>query len=1321
MKKILYILLLVGWSAWSQTNTATSEYVLVVNGVILGGCCGTVGGLREVSLNLTNGGTIYKLRESDPSFIEESHWYFEHRFSLAGRVYSVKVRTKNGSNDGPWDERTVWINPQTCANTAIVGPFGKNETRFEVIVYPEILLADNQDYFSDVNQPFRISLSNQISISQINWQYTTTPHIAGSWQDLPAIYKSQTNLSIYGDEFLSWEDHGKEVYFRNDSGCETNYNRFISKYGATTPVNHSRYSNLISALYLKPAPKITSAIPSDLPCYDSASGSAKITFERALNPSEQISFSLRNTTLNLDYSEENITLSTADNSFMATGLLPGDYELELLGFDQGYNTYTEGAGYSATFSIEKPTAIDYSVNPTDAFCHGGSDGSFRIFAEGGAIQKSGLTYYEFRMEHLNPPTGNDLSKGWTSFTGLSAHSVTGLPAGQYKIWVRDTNGCVAKEVVRSPPDTGPIIGVGIEEHTETITIGQPSAPLAVTYTLLNEPSGHGLSDGSIRAHITGGTPFGNGSYSYTWRYENGVTLNGIGTTVPGNPGWFLTLNNAKAGKYYLTITDAKHATASNKEGCTLVNSEFVLTQPPPLAVNLQQTGLISCNTGNSVGDPTNNGQLTAAGSGGVPLDSFTNGTESYWYVWKKRVGQGTFQTIHGEQASVLSNIGPGTYSVNIVDKNGITIGTYVNNVLVNTTDTTITVIEPPLLELSLTKQDVFCYQGSDGSIQAIISGGTAPISLQWDHGPVTNSLNGLSEGNYSAIATDARGCSVRASIQITAPQEALEVVYTFRPPSFSGATDGRITALISGGTPRMDGSYIYHWRDPDLISMNPEVVSRILPEGFELVLDNVGAGTYLLTVEDGLHATAIQKTNCTIINSSFTLDEPDPLEVTVAMQNPISCNGANVYNDPAADGVLEAFALGGVPLQPSDNNGLPYYYTWKKEASPGVWTVLTAQTTHVASGLDAGNYAVNITDANGIIIGDYVDNVLSKAQNVEFVFNEPPLLEIALDKQDVFCHNGSDASAWVTITGGITPYTILWDNGGTTPQIDNLTEGTYEVTVIDARGCQAIASVEVGQPEYPLQVEHVAYAYPSTGGASDGWLRTQISGGTALEDGDYAYIWKDAHGNDLVGNTTTSIVDGKFEIYLQRLSKGSYFLVVEDANYTQAITKEGCTQILEAFVIEDPLEAVISVDVPISCSAGNPFDDPSSDGVLKVVVSGGVPFTTGQPYTYEWKKRASNGGLEDLGQDAPIAVGLSEGEYFFNVTDSKGRVIGTYDSDQLLAKTDVPFVFNGPEPIELTFSTTPISCSSGADGTAQVYIQGGVAPYEIEWSNGEEN
>ena len=110
-----------------------------------------------------------------------------------------------------------------------------------------------------------------------------------------------------------------------------------------------------------------------------------------------------------------------------------------------------------------------------------------------------------------------------------------------------------------------------------------------------------------------------------------------------------------------------------------------------------------------------------------------------------------------------------------------------------------------------------------------------------------------------------------------------------------------------------------------------------------------------------------------------------------------------------------------------------------------------------------------------------IDNVLFTAGgcdttvNIDLVFNPNPSCSITVNNH-VTCIDGSDGSAMVTPSGGEAPFTYLWDDPGasTTETINNLSAGTYGVTVTDTNGCTTSCNVEITEPE--LGADETAFA-----------------------------------------------------------------------------------------------------------------------------------------------------------------------------------------------------------------------------------------------------
>ncbi|PJJ59448.1 SprB repeat-containing protein [Hymenobacter chitinivorans] len=103
----------------------------------------------------------------------------------------------------------------------------------------------------------------------------------------------------------------------------------------------------------------------------------------------------------------------------------------------------------------------------------------------------------------------------------------------------------------------------------------------------------------------------------------------------------------------------------------------------------------------------------------------------------------------------------------------------------------------------------------------------------------------------------------------------------------------------------------------------------------------------------------------------------------------------------------------------------------------GVWTYAWADgpTTKDRSLVTAGTYVVTVTDAN------------SSKVTVQVVVGQSPQLLVLLRK--------TPNSASVEVTGGVPPYSFLWDDGPTTPDRPDLGAGSYACIVTDAQGCTA--------------------------------------------------------------------------------------------------------------------------------------------------------------------------------------------------------------------------------------------------------------------------
>lgn len=291
-------------------------------------------------------------------------------------------------------------------------------------------------------------------------------------------------------------------------------------------------------------------------------------------------------------------------------------------------------------------------------------------------------------------------------------------------------------------------------------------------------------------------------------------------------------------------------------------------------------------------------------------------------------------------------------------------------------------------------------------------------------------------------------------------------------------------------------------------------------------ITNLEAGTYSVTVKDYNGCEA---------ESEYTIDAPVPLVLTM-ITNDAECTKNTGSATVSVSGGEE-----------------PYDYRWN-----------TGDSTATISSLYSGIYVVTVTD-----------NLGCKATSVATIddLGSPEITENTI--QSVSCYGLTDGAISLTITGGVTPYTISWSNGATTEDINELEAGPYEIQVVDASGCKAAKSITITQPD---AINIVLDILESTCGQANGSATANVTGGTSP----YTYLWSTTA-------TTTSI---------SNLAKGVYNVKVTDNNSCEATKSFGISELGAPTVI---------VDSVFQGTCGN------SDGAIYISVYG-----TATEFTYLW-------------------------------------------------------------------------------------------------------
>jgi predicted RNase H-like HicB family nuclease len=1206
---------------------------------------------------------------------------------------------------------------------------GIGSSSFNVKIRPVLVIADpgNKNELPTDKQ-ITIASNTGFSSSEYNWQYSLNLQDPNSWIDMPQ-FAEKSSFSASAKEILginAGENHGKNIYFRQKA-CTV-------------------FSKPVTYVIRQSAPEIVSKTEEKTSCFDSKDGKLILKFNRPLFNTEKLTFSIRqfdekegkwmSVVCSSQGPQDLISLDGNNSYKFPCDFSKGQYGIAFTGFINGSSTgspHTEIDPY--IFNIDSPTPVDFSVvTKRDINCFGGADGEIDILATGGI--ENGIYQYS-----------TDRGSSWKNFSDVDKTTISGLSLGLCYIKVRklrnsdDIVGCIAKKADNND-----------KELSENI--GQPASALELVKITSVNPTFNKAENGKITASITGGTPISGNSYSYIWKNSKDETVAASkSSAVFLNDIFAITLNNVPADTYTLYITDARNCTLDPLKVTDLVT---VLDDPDPIEIELEIIQGISCNTANL--DPTgdeavvSDAILKATVKGGIKFTGTENNGLPYKFNWSKyNTETSKWDKLEDYKTDTANGLSEGNYSLNVEDANGIVKGTYNVTDLITAIPTTQEILEPKKLELAFDSLNVSCHGGNNGWVIATVTKGEAPYKYKWFNvgtGTIEGSkISNLTKGEYFVEVTDNNGCFIKDSITIGEPTEEVKINYAeIFTPTFSGATNGRIVAKITGGTPYDDKTYNYEWKNSKGII---QTTTDIIENGvYTITLNGVPADDYFLTIKDkNYNEAASQIVNCSVLESKVTLNEPDPLKVVFEIVRTISCNTSNEFGndkdttpqdgqrDESQDGILKAHVTGGTPLALDKNNGLPYYFYWKKQEENGSWTDLPNITSETASNLSYGNYALNVKDRNGIMLGTYVNNVLTQQIDVTQLMEEPSKLSVTITHGDVFCNGGNDGWATASAAGGTPPYEYVWSNEVKIDKNTILKAGKYLVSVTDFRGCTTQAEVTITEPKAPISIKYKEVLNPSFYKATNGKIVVEVTGGTIFSDNTYWFEWKNSKGI-IQTTTTTNFNNDIYTISLNGVGEEVYSLTVRDANYDAAKNKTSCTVANSITTLDDPdpLEVTFEVVRTISCNVGNEFGnetdanpqdnqrDESQDGILFAHVKGGIQLeatkNNGLPYFYTWKKQKGNSWIIWNDHDE-TAENLSDGNYALNIEDANGIKLGTYINNVLVEEKDATQNMPEPSKLQLSFTKFDVSCTTGDDGWAEAHVTGGTPPYTYEWTNGE--
>lgn len=648
-------------------------------------------------------------------------------------------------------------------------------------------------------------------------------------------------------------------------------------------------------------------------------------------------------------------------------------------------------------------------------------------------------------------------------TGDTTRSIRSLCPGSYFVNIHDNNGC----------DTS--------IHFE---ISSPP-PYSISSTV-NNPLCYGEPGGTIMLTVSGASP----PYSFQW--SNGSQSQNQISLV--------------AGTYSVTITDQRNCDT------TLI---FILTQPPALSASVVANNVLCYGQ--------TNGSILLTPQGGQPPYQITwsngmtgnqiNGLSAGFYTAQIQDQNGcdTLITIEITQAEALIahaslthptcynsddgmieiNASGGVAPYSIQWQNGsnqwllsyLYAGEYnlaITDANQCVLDTSYYLSAPPAFSVISIVKNISCKGYDDGSIQCEVQGGSPPYQFQWSNGFNTSIISNLTAGNYEVRITDNQQCDTLINFQVLEADDSLSLTLIARNPACFGGSDGKITALISGG----QAPFHFEWNTGSTSS----------------ILNNLTAGNYHLNMMD-----------------SFGCSRSDSIEL---LEYPKIEHFYHITNQSCAegepDGAIQIDFTGGLP---------PYAYLWSNgfttkdlsAISAGLYSLemtdaascKTRLTLEVKSpplltfnvelyppacyGMDNGSLIGNIAGGtppylvqwntgstqmslSGLTSGTYTVHISDKVPcylEESYFLSQPDSISIQKYYSPEVCRGFNDGFIELDILGGTPPYVCTWNYGTPGLKIEYLAAGWYFASILDAAGCLYSDSTLLPEKDCDLFIPNV--------------------------------------------------------------------------------------------------------------------------------------------------------------------------------------------------------------------------------------------------------
>ena len=276
--------------------------------------------------------------------------------------------------------------------------------------------------------------------------------------------------------------------------------------------------------------------------------------------------------------------------------------------------------------------------------------------------------------------------------------------------------------------------------------------------------------------------------------------------------------------------------------------------------------------------------------------------------------------------------------------------------------------------------------------------------------------------------------------------------------------------------------------DIDIVGGNAPFTTVWSNGATDLNLTDLAGGDYTVTITDAIGCSK---------DTTITIADVTPTVFVADVQH-VACNGS-------ANGAIDITIIEGTP---------GYTFEWE-----------TGHTTEDLTGLTAGTYRLKITDGNGCSVwGSF--NVM-----------EAQALTATLDVVQPTASTDGDID--LTVEGGTAPYSYTWNTGDVSEDLFGVPAGYYQVTVIDANGCdvivdQTIQNISTASVNNLESVNINVFPNPTSDYATVTWDNNEVTKLTVVNANGQVVENADV---DLQNNYTT-----------QNLNAGMYFINLTDNN-----------------------------------------------------------------------------------------------------------------------------------------------------------------------------